>query len=629
MLTIIVGNVVSQIKSSTAEGQGEADEAVKILKQYLRFENDYFARQDAGRRGYHLPKYTYLVSERGRNHGKFPTGLLNLAERALTHHGVSYVLKDQLTPVPFPTEDEIHDALDGLSLTPRPYQEQAIFQGVLNKRGMFDLCTGSGKTLCLSALTAIWNQKTLVVCDKSDLAMQLRSEISSILGEPVGLIGASGSLEIERVTVGMVQSLNSKKELKPFFDSIHHLIFDEVHHTQAPSWREVSKRCKNAPLRHGFSGTCFSSEAVLESGERVQNRNLLLLAHTGKIIAQVKSKDLIEMGYLSKPRITFVKNTVYNDGVQLTPEGREYQRIIVQDQNRNNIAADFVRSAYDTEKQCVVFVKRIEHGEIFADLLLQKGIPQEHVVFIHGSEERSVRDKVLCNFREGRLPVLVGTVLNEGLDMFAECGVNLAGGRSSKNTIQRLGRLLRKPKTDSGDVDTETVRTVSYLEFMDRGHPYYYRQADARFETYTNEGHDIRVVRYNEGSLVNSQYEVLPIKGKNLATIYSAYAKAYQAAVGKWEWGKGEKQRIKATFVLCAEALGARDEASFGDVLDKFSEYIEKSLQDFLGWDKANRNNVLGYLYNIERVQMFFAKLNHTESKPVIAGQQSNSEWDF
>jgi superfamily II DNA or RNA helicase len=72
------------------------------------------------------------------------------------------------------------------------------------------------------------------------------------------------------------------------------------------------------------------------------------------------------------------------------------------------------------------------------------------IPFITHKSDRDERLDVLNGFKEGRYKVLVTSkVLDEGVDVpDAELGIILSGTGSSREFIQRLGRILR-PKADS------------------------------------------------------------------------------------------------------------------------------------------------------------------------------------
>lgn len=626
MVVLETGNVYTYVKFR-GEDPDIARGIITYLRDNLKYENDFWSRQASK----HIKKYTSLITAKGR----CATGLVGFITALLKQRNIDYEILDKQTQVPQPTARDIVRRMGDLTYTPRPYQEDAIYEGLLRRRGMFDMATGAGKSIIMAGLIGIWNLKTLIVVDSTDLARQLQEDMEEILDERVGMIGG-GVFKPERVTVGMVSTLTrgqgkKAERVKAFCKSVEHLVFDEVHHAQAATWQKVSRMCSGAPVRHGMSGTCFSSEVVLENGQRVSNRDSVLIAHTGPIIYKIKAIDIIDMGYLSRPKIIMIQNTLYEDSVKLH-HAEEYERIIVKDEERNNIAAELTRETYDKEGQTLVFVNRIEHGRKFADSLRDDfGIDDEDVAFVSGQDDKRDRAATIADFKGGRLPVCIGTVLGEGLNFFPTVAVNLEGGQSKKKTIQKAGRILRKPPNPAtGDVDTSVERHVTLYDFMDNGHRWFEKHGRSRYETYVEQGFEVEVVTFIKGHMVDSSVEKLDISGANLKAIYARFEKVHNTFIsGSWKWEKGVKPRIKALFVTLTELLNIRQQDRYEEALDAFEEYLAKGTKAWLSWDKATARNYVGFLSNKKSVELYTAKKLLPNEELTIAGTRTNDTWEF
>lgn len=484
---ITIGDLYTQVDAK--------NNVINFLRSQLRFENDINLRRYSK---FNVPKWNYLIRKDGLVH----TGLADDVVRLLKVNDIKYQIDDQRTVTTMPKEKEIIRGLETFALTPRPYQYEAIFKGLENPRAMFDWATGSGKTILMSALAHVWDKNTLVVCDSKDLAFQLQDDFEEFTGRQIGLIGA-GYFNPQQITVGLVSTLtnkrsgrNKKKKIAKFLGSVEYLMFDEVHHSQSKTWRKVARMCKNASIRHGFSGTCFTAEVLLEDGSRSATKDILLKAYTGPVVSSVKTASLVEKGYLSRPKIKFYDNPIYFDGNCLT-HAEEYNRIIVEDPERNQLIAETIKHAYGSGEQAICFVDRIQHGHEIVSILENKmGVKTQDIGYVTGSTtSRTERKELIRDFKEKDLPIIIGTVLGEGLNFFARVGINAAGGRSKKNTIQRIGRVLRKDKDpETGDVDTSIDRVVYYYEFADRGHPWFEKHGRERRKVYHEEGHDVEML---------------------------------------------------------------------------------------------------------------------------------------
>lgn len=487
-LEIVIGNVHSSVSHNS--------EIISLLRGILRVENDYMARKKSN---FKIPQYNYLISDKGL----FLTGHVDIVTSFLKGKGLKFVVHDARTIQDSPNSEDVLARLSHLKyLNPpiklRDYQSDALINGIERQMGIFHVATGGGKTLLMSSLILAWHKKTLILVDSKDLARQIVREVSFFTGLEVGLIG-DGDFNPAQVTVGMVQTLAGKKgskkdALSNFFDSIEYVVCDEAHHAQSPSWRKVIKSCKNASIRHGFTATPLTSKVKNEEGG-ISNLDMLLSGHLGPIVYRMTTADLIEKGYLSKPQMYFVKNSLYFDGEPLA-YAEEYDRIISKDEDRNSIICQIFKAAYDNGERSIGFLSRVEHGEIIAEMLVEKyGIPEHEISFAHGNVFYTTRKEMIENFKDGTIKILFGTVLNEGLDFLCEVGINIAGGLSDKLAIQRAGRVLRKPREESGDVDRATIREVKFFDLEDVGHPFFSKHARARKKIYKNEGHDVKVIK--------------------------------------------------------------------------------------------------------------------------------------
>lgn len=486
MIEIAVGDLHSQVNGDP--------KVVKELRNILCYENDIKTRQASEWR---IPQYNYLM----KPNGVFFSGLLSMVVKFLKMNNLEFEITDLRRIKEAPPFEEVSARLRGLKFADPPielrdYQLEAVLSGLERTRGIIEAATGAGKSIILASLIMAWGKKTLVLVDSKDLAAQLREELSSVLGKPVGLIG-SGVYDEQEVTVGMVQTLSSKrgakksKKIQAFLNTVEYLCMDECHHAQSNTWRATIRACSNASIFHGFTATPYTSKIKCEDGS-TDDKNILLRAYIGPSITKIKTKFLIEEGWLAKPTIEFIENDLYWDEQPLAYVD-EYTRIITKDEDRNRKACQFIAEAYNDNKQCIGFITRLDHGEIIMEMLVSEfGVDPEHIMFVTGEVDSRSRKDQIKSFKDGHLPILLGTVLNEGLNFFCDAGINISGGDSIKSTIQRLGRVLRKVKNpETGDVDTHIPAFVRYADFTDNGHPYFSKHSNNRRLIYIEEGHDV------------------------------------------------------------------------------------------------------------------------------------------
>ena len=270
----------------------------------------------------------------------------------------------------------------------------------------------------------------------------------------------------------MVQSANRLP--RELFDNFGMAIFDECHHMSASTFYDIAIKTKTEYLL-GLTATPW----------REDKKELMLEAGAGPIISHITISDLIRNNYLAKPHIHAIKvppimfskrahyQEVYNKGITFNVD-------------RNDAIA---LKAVDLSNYGPVYihVKRIEHGTILTNIINRKlsGRGSTDAIFIHGKDKSSHRTEVLQKFRDGDLPILVSTLLGEGVDLPNMYGLILASGGLSKTfVIQVMGRLLRISEKDIVEFyDIADQCKYLYDHFIERV-SYYQKEPEFVLEEY-------------------------------------------------------------------------------------------------------------------------------------------------
>ena len=330
------------------------------------------------------------------------------------------------------------DKLNDIEL--RPYQVEAVDKIIKNKIGCLHISVGGGKTEIACEIIRRVKRKTLWLTHKIELLNQSKARIEKRLGISVG-VWSGNTCDLEHdVVIATVQTISNRiNKSKPFisllsicFDVV---IVDECHHAISKTWNRVLKVC-GAEYRIGLSGSLNENP-----------KNMYIWSQLGYIIHEINSEELIEQEYLAMPEIRMI--TIHNYDVLGTwPEVRE--EFIIHNEIRNN---EIRVICIEDTGFVVIIVNLIEHGE-----LLQKIIPDSE--FINGELDKPTREKIMHDAREGKLKVLIGTVINEGIDLPNIDTIILAGGgKSDIQTIQSAGRVLRK----------NGLKTKTIIDFYDTG----------------------------------------------------------------------------------------------------------------------------------------------------------------
>lgn len=105
-------------------------------------------------------------------------------------------------------------------------------------------------------------------------------------------------------------------------------------------------------------------------------------------------------------------------------------------------ALDHLRTHIETSRGALVFTRRIESAEEITDRLVDLGV---RATSLHSGLTRTQRRERLSALRAQSIQAVVApTVLDEGIDVpEVDLGIVMAGSKSRRQMIQRMGRVLR------------------------------------------------------------------------------------------------------------------------------------------------------------------------------------------
>lgn len=307
--------------------------------------------------------------------------------------------------------------LQGITL--REYQVESVDTFLFNKVGCLNLSVGAGKTEIAAEIIRRLSVPTLILTHKKELLEQTKNRIEERLNTQVGVINANNT-DVKLITIAMIQTLHSRpqyiNQIKNIFDLI---IVDECHHTKASTW---VKLLKNFPAKYrlGLSGS------ILDEDE-----NMYIESQLGPVIKTISSEELMTLGYLSLPTVHILHPKPKLCIGEWSDIENEH---IINNEERNNM----IKNICEKEKGFVVIiVKKIEHGN-----LLNTIIPNSF--FINGQLNNKDRIEIMRKARNNEIKVLIGTVINEGIDLpNIDTIIMASGGKSDIFTIQSAGRVLR------------------------------------------------------------------------------------------------------------------------------------------------------------------------------------------
>jgi superfamily II DNA or RNA helicase len=404
-----------------------------------------------------------LRGEAGTPYGKWDPRVGCYRIKALHYRDVlSYLAESRL-----PFQDDVSNLPPSQTLKDvvelRPYQNEALGKWRrAGMRGILVLPTAAGKTYIALKAISLLKTQTLIVVPTLDLIDQWRKRVADYLGIEAGAVGG-GENNVQMVTVSTYDSAYLQAGV--LGNRFMFIVFDEVHHLASPSYMQIAEMYI-APYRMGLTATY----------ERSDQRHALLPALVGDLVYTAKVEELAgkhlspythEKIYVEltpeEQRVYEEQMSVFNGylrerGIVLKSAEDFHRFIMVTGRDKRAREALLARNravkvALNSEAKLALLAKLLEahrnektliftlHNDLVYAISRRFLIPA-----ITYQTPREERREILENFRAGDYRVVVTSqVLDEGVDVpDASVGFMLSGTGSTREYIQRLGRLLRK-----------------------------------------------------------------------------------------------------------------------------------------------------------------------------------------
>jgi superfamily II DNA or RNA helicase len=350
-----------------------------------------------------------------------------------------------------------------LLVEPRPYQTEAIAEWKRHgSRGVIVLPTGAGKSLVAQMAIEQVKRSTLVVVPTIDLMNQWYDLLLSCFQAEVGLIGG-GYFETGALVVSTYAS--AFRFMERMGNQFGLVIYDECHHLPSSVYRYAAELAI-APFRLGLTATperADGAEATLEQliGPFVFRRETHELA--GEYLADYRvervrvemtpeeraayereraifrsflSERGIGLGSLRGFQLFVAASARSSEGRRAMMAYRESKRIALGTDAKLRVLAELLRR-HRTER-VLIFTAENEMVYRISRNFLIPAITHETNI----KERRAWLEA----FNKGEILALATSkVLNEGVNIpEASIAIVLSGSGSTREHIQRLGRILRK-----------------------------------------------------------------------------------------------------------------------------------------------------------------------------------------
>ena len=356
------------------------------------------------------------------------------------------------------------DLVASLEMTPYPHQNEALAAWKLaGRQGVVVLPTAAGKTYLAQMAMQATPRTTLIVVPTLDLMHQWYAHL--VAAFPDGEVGLLGGGSRDRTAILVATYDSAAIHAESLGNKYAFIIFDECHHLPTDFNRVIAEYAI-APYRLGLSATpertdgkhadldiLIGKEVYRKCAEDLAGK--ALAAHE---IVQIKVKlsqlEREKYNQLIQTRNDFLKQSKISLGslqgwqmfVQMSARSQSGRRAMLSHRQAKEIAlgtdgkirvlVDLLATHYP-ERILIFTADNATVYRISQDLLIPAITHQTPV---------KERHEILTKFKEGEYNTLVASnVLNEGVDVpAATIAIILSGTGSTREYIQRLGRILRK-----------------------------------------------------------------------------------------------------------------------------------------------------------------------------------------
>lgn len=389
--------------------------------------------------------------------GTFKIGLLPSVFASCKELGINPKIVDLRKPVPIVSKPVTSIGKYKL----RPEQIKAV-SSVINNRvggkpfhiGVLDYTVNAGKSLIMAAIYYSFKEKlkTLLITNDSDWLQQSKEEFKQYLpGEDITFVQGSKVKNWANFSIGMVQSISRNiKKYQPELSKIDMVLVDEADLAGNKSYQQVLTHLYNTRVRIGLSGTIYMSKYAKDKLKIMNLRSFF-----GDTLSEFRLKDSIKKGYSTETIVKMVPaEPYYPKGWE--SEKTDYKAIYDDTITNNQYALSVVldRLKYNMKYgrlPALVVCKYIQHCENIYKHIKETLEESLNIAYVHVNTKDKERKKIMEDFRNGKIDILVSTTLIARGKNFPllKLLINAASMDSQEKSIQFLGRLVRTHKSKS------------------------------------------------------------------------------------------------------------------------------------------------------------------------------------
>lgn len=443
------------------EKRGLSQKALNALKRVAAFKNPVFYQAQAMRKSTFGKPRIISCSDDYKDHIALPCGCECDVKYLLKEKNVTLIQEDKSNPgkvinVEFKGElrDEQQLAVDALSA---------------HANGVLSAATAFGKTVIGAKLISMKKVNTLVLVHRQQLLSQWRERLEQflIINESLpespekrgrkkeqNIIGhmAAGKDRLSCIVdIAVMQSLNTKGDVKDVVKNYGMILVDECHHVPAVTFEQILKKA-TAKYIYGLTAT----------PDRPDGHHPIIFFYCGPVRFSVDAKKQAEkrpFDHYLIPRFTSFRIPPGEDEARLSLQ--EIKSGLVSDEIRNQLIIDDVVECYEKGRKSLILTGRVSH---VADLAAKLKKRISNVICLTGGMGDKKTAQVISEIYEIKdtesfVLVATGSYIGEGFDEARLDTLFLAMPIAWKGTLhQYAGRLHRYFK------GKKEVRVYDYID---------------------------------------------------------------------------------------------------------------------------------------------------------------------
>jgi len=437
--------------------------------------------------------------------GGFATGLLDHVQALLNDSGIELdPVDDRRVIIPTPRIPELPPLIGITEDANRDYQGHIVDESLFKRRGIILAAVNAGKSIIAMEIIRRLRVNTLYIVPTKELFRQFTADVKQMLpGMSVGEIRDEGTFKPALLTIGMVQSIVKRIDAAhdgpdprhdPFLrwlrDDVEMVMVDEGHHFKGKKWGQVFTEAKRALYKYALSATPLGGDKV---------KDMTLIGFTGSVLkSSVTTQELVKRGLSVPTTVRMISYEKTPDALEhistsgfFTPGGL-YERGICDYPPRATAMYQTIKAHCEAGERVLIFVDRVDHGDFLEYLgKSMAGTAVWSPQFLHGEQPMFKRLAILHRFVKAERPLLITTVLKEGVNIpEIDVIVNACGMESPTKAKQQAGRNAR---TREGK-----VQSIIY-DFLDATHERLLDHSAGRLKAYRSEGYKIELIKCYQG----------------------------------------------------------------------------------------------------------------------------------